>query len=298
MTVDLPPLDAWTYDTVVDILRQHEFEPGRFDYKAVLNTTSPKDRDGHAASIRRTACAMANTDGGFILFGIKDRKAPVRSAEERIVGIPPGELRKQFGDKLQPLQPEVYFEALPASIPVSGDPGRVVFVVRVPASPRRPHQDSTTHVFWRRGAGGAAVAMDVYEVRDQMLLTEERLRRAVLLHLEIGRYRRQVTRLLELERAVVIDLTRFDTSAIKPLLADVVLLLPPNDPVISTLLDVADEANRVNVLLQAVGSSPTAPSEITLNIQTEKIAGHLRELDRLCSQCEPRLGQLVASIVG
>jgi len=121
MTVDLPPLDAWTYDTVVDMLRQHEFEPGRFDYKAVLNTTSPKGRDGHAASIRRTACAMANTDGGFILFGIKDRKAPVRNAEERIVGIPPGELRKQFGDKLQPLQPEVYFEALPASIPVSGD---------------------------------------------------------------------------------------------------------------------------------------------------------------------------------
>ena len=39
---DLPPrLEDWTYDTVENLVKKYEFEPGAFDYKDVLNPTGP-----------------------------------------------------------------------------------------------------------------------------------------------------------------------------------------------------------------------------------------------------------------
>src|SRR5947209_8762234 len=102
----MPPLEQWTFQTVLDLVRTHEFEPGHFDYKSVLTGSGPQ-RDEVLTSIQRTACSLANTDGGYILFGVKDRRDQVPTPEERVVGIPlGGDLRKQFGDKLQQIQPE------------------------------------------------------------------------------------------------------------------------------------------------------------------------------------------------
>ncbi len=100
-------LDTWTYETVVEIVRKYDFEPGLFDFKGVLNGTGA-DQESLNRSIRKTACSMANSGGGFILFGVKDRSAE---------------------------------------------------------------------------------SMDYYEVRDQMLLSEERLRKMILLRLEISHIR-------------------------------------------------------------------------------------------------------------
>lgn len=64
---DLPySLGEWTYDTVVTLVKKYEFEPGTFDFKDVLNPTGADiSRDEHRESIRRTACSMANTSGGY-----------------------------------------------------------------------------------------------------------------------------------------------------------------------------------------------------------------------------------------
>ncbi len=42
----------------------------------------------------------------------------------------------------------------------------------------------TTGVYYRRGDGGSAVAMTHYEVRDQMMYTEDRMKKVTLLRLE------------------------------------------------------------------------------------------------------------------
>src|SRR5437764_10216345 len=106
-------VDEWTLDTVITIVRKYEFEPGTFDYKGtlVLPRTEPK-RDEVYFSIRRTVCSMANADGGFILFGVRDRGQSVSSPDDRIVGIPlGGDLRKQFAEKITAIERPIYFEA-------------------------------------------------------------------------------------------------------------------------------------------------------------------------------------------
>ncbi len=164
---DLPSrLEDWTYSTVENLVKKYEFEPGTFDYKQVLNPTGANQND-YVKSIGSTVCSMANTDGGFILFGVQDRKVPVAAPEHRIVGIPVGgDLLKEFGNKIENIQPEVYFEAVPQVLKRPDDPSKGVFVIRVPKSPRRPHMLLTTGVYYRRGDGGSAVAMTHYEVRD------------------------------------------------------------------------------------------------------------------------------------
>src|SRR5271167_980316 len=101
-------LDEWTYDTVVGIVRKYEFESGSFDYKEVLHATEREDREKHNTSIRKTVCSMVNADGGFILFGVRDRKQAVRVPEDRITGIPLGDLRKEFAEKISAIERSVF----------------------------------------------------------------------------------------------------------------------------------------------------------------------------------------------
>lgn len=82
--------DEWDYSTVERVVQLHEFEPGQFDYKEVLNPTRGPGSGELLNSIRKTACSMANTDGGFILFGIQDRSVPAADPRDRIIGIPLG----------------------------------------------------------------------------------------------------------------------------------------------------------------------------------------------------------------
>lgn len=35
-------LEDWNYDTVVEVVSKHDYEPGRYDYKDVLTGTDPQ----------------------------------------------------------------------------------------------------------------------------------------------------------------------------------------------------------------------------------------------------------------
>jgi predicted HTH transcriptional regulator len=183
---DLPSrLEDWTYETVEYLVKKYEFEPGTFDYKDVLNPAG-SDRNSYIASIRRTACSMANTGGGFILFGVKDRGVAVAALEDRITGIPiGGDLLKEFGDKIVAVQPEIYFEAVPQVLLLRTEPSRGVFVVYIPQSQRRPHMALPEGIYYRRSENGTAVPMTHYEVREQMMNTEDRKQKVNLLRLEL-----------------------------------------------------------------------------------------------------------------
>ncbi len=130
---DLPThLKDWTYETVEHLVQTHDFEPDVFDYKDVLNPTtesSSEYKEKHRDSIRRTVCSMANTSGGFIIFGVKDRQntKETDTIADRIIGIPPsGELLKDFGSKIAVLQPDVHCEPIPQAIDVPHWPGKVI----------------------------------------------------------------------------------------------------------------------------------------------------------------------------
>jgi Schlafen, AlbA_2 len=189
-------LAAWTLATVYNVVRTHEYEPGSFDYKEEPNPTGPK-RDEAIDSIRRTACAMANADGGYILFGVRDRHHQVASPDDRVVGMRlGGDLRKSFGDKIRAVQRGVFFDAFPNPLPLPDGPAKGIFVVAVPPSPLRPHMVQSTGVFYRRGEGGTADPMSFYEVREQMLYTQERLRRTTMFWLDVAQLHRQAQAML------------------------------------------------------------------------------------------------------
>src|SRR6266516_3373819 len=113
-------LSTLTYEDIVAIVERLEFEPGPVDFKEVLNPSAGPGRAEAIQSFRRTVCAMANSAGGWIIFGVKDRAAGLPS-QDRVIGIPlGGDLRRQFGDKLVGIVPEVGFDASSTPIEIPG----------------------------------------------------------------------------------------------------------------------------------------------------------------------------------
>ena len=118
--MDLPTdLDQWDYTTIFDLATGDEYEPERYDFKEVLNATkgSADFAGTHAKTISKTVCSMANGNGGYIIFGVKDpKKHSELLAEQRIVGIPrSSENLKDFGNKITDIQPNVHccIDAIP-----------------------------------------------------------------------------------------------------------------------------------------------------------------------------------------
>jgi hypothetical protein len=243
---DLPHrLDNWTFDTVVNVVKKYEYEPVTFDYKEVLNATNSDDRNNHNIAIRRTVCSMANTSSGFVLFGVRDRKTKVSNLEDRIVGIPiGGDLRKEFGNKMEVIQPEIHFETVPRAIPLPTTPTKGIFIVYIPLSQRRPHM--IEGAYWKRGDGGNAISMTHYEVREQMLYTENRLRKINLLRLELVFYDKLLGSALGVSNLALIPY-RLDISAFKPIIADICDLV--SDKMISDLLTIHMVATTANNIL-------------------------------------------------
>ncbi len=293
------PLEDWTWETVVNVVKRHEFEPGHYDYKDVLHPTGQREPE-HNDSIRRTACSMANTDGGFILFGVLDRKKSVSTPEARIKGIPiQGDLRKEFGDKISVLQPELFFNAILIRDP--DDVAKGVFVVYIPKSQRRPHMMLPYCVYYRRGEGGQAFSMNHYEVREQMINTEERLQRVTLFRLKIAQYLSLITMMLSEGSNVVRMLYRFDTSGYDPLLADICSLLPSSENLLSLLLQIPLQANMINNYLdQTSNSSMPPPMNVDPSFYIGDVNGIRTNLDGLqkyCMMCQKRLDKLFGPLV-
>jgi len=285
----------WEYNTVLAIVKKYEYEPGYFDYKDVLIPTRTEGSEFNER-IRRTACSLANADGGFILFGILDRNKVVKSPEERIVGIPTNDdLCKKFADKLTPIQRAIYFEASPTAITLPTNPTRGIFVVYIPKSPLRPHMDESKGIFYRRGEGGTAEIMKFFEIQEQMMYTEERLRKLTLFRLELAQHQKTAKSLIEQEDNVIHNLLRFETGSFKMLLADVCGLIPPSTGLLEQLLNIPIYGNLINKRLEK-NQIPGLMYQETESQRAFLIQGNLAFFDSLCSTCGQKLQEIFGEI--
>ena len=305
---DLPTdLKQWDYETVYQLVSGETYEPGIFDFKETLKARGSEEGEKeHIKIIRKVIGSMANTNtGGFIIFGVLDRlKHPNKTTEERIVGIEDGDLRKEFDDKQKDsIHPHVYFETCPKLIKIRHIQGKGVFVVRILPSPRRPHmvtiEERTVgkvNIFYRRGDGGTAIPMSYYEVRDQMMYTEERLRKVTLFRLEIVQYREVISTLVQLGDNLAKALLRFDTGAFKIILADICDLLPTSTDLLSKLLGIPISANLINEFLEQStypGLRMLVSGQPNPNVAyKEAIVENLTLLDQRCQICEQELERL------
>lgn len=283
-------MEIWTFELVEQIVREREYEPGSFDYKAILNPPRTGDGSDLNVRLRKTVCSMANSDGGFILFGIKDRDQPVSAPEERIIGIPGGDHRKQFGEKLGQIKPDLHFETIPRPIPLPADSTRHIFVAYIPQSLRRPHMVMPEGAFYRRGDGGHAVVMDYYEVREQMTYTEGRLSKVRLFRLQLKEYSQIVMELLALHASLSVTVARLDLSPYKALLADICGFGGITEIMLADFLLLHRRGDALNRTLNSIyGQSLLWPKIQEINMQ-------MREVQNLCQKCEDHLTTLFGSL--
>jgi hypothetical protein len=163
-------LAEWSLDIVREIAVSGIAENDWYDFKADLQ---PADHQ------RRIVAAFANTQGGFLVFGVNGNR--------EVVGVNSPELPRDFGIKLtKDLFPSVGFEFAP---PLVLDGGSSVWVCHVPRSKRGPHAvvQNESWVFTRRTESGSNVSMNVEEIRGAFLDSGRRASELAWLKAEVAR---------------------------------------------------------------------------------------------------------------
>ncbi len=136
-------LSEWTIELAIEILAKGLFETEDFDLKEML----PDSRDDKAkARLRGACCAFANSNGGFLVFGVtNDRNLPAAS---RLKGVPSAlDFPEHFGSYPQSCVPAIDWSFLnpPSVLPT----GQVVHVVHIPKSWKAPHAVGGQHEGWK-----------------------------------------------------------------------------------------------------------------------------------------------------
>jgi hypothetical protein len=176
-------LDEWTFPAIRGLLQAHAFEDGRFDWKEKL----PDRRDPNAsAGLLKTAIGLANSRGGFLIFGVSNDAS--LDPEQRIVGVAAAdqEFEKRLADQFAKADPTVPFQAQNPPLLIPGRTGVVLHVVEI-LDMLAPH--SHDGVFYRRTSGGSREFMGTQEVREMFSLREEKRRKLRMLLIELAHVR-------------------------------------------------------------------------------------------------------------
>lgn len=169
-------LEDWTLDLVRDLASSGAAENDWYDLKGQLQQADHQ---------RKVVAALANTRGGFLVFGVTD--------DRQVVGVRSAELPRDFASKLtSSLNPSVSFEFAP---PLSLADASAVWICEVHRSQRGPHGvfQNDHWVFPKRTEAGTNVTMSVEEVRIACQETDVRRGRLMLLLAEVRHLRQLVS---------------------------------------------------------------------------------------------------------
>jgi hypothetical protein len=274
MQIPSDPND-WNFDTVLYLIEHHDGEPDWFDFKAGLE----------APSVDKTACAMANTDGGFIIFGVEDAGRHTDSSPSGLIaGVKRDpEFRKKLGDRLGGIVPVPHYELAGEFIQHQRYQERVVPVLYVPRSGERPHMLRALNGFYRRGQGGSAVPMEYQQIRDQMVLTRERAQKLKQMRLAIAQFKWLGDHLQGSGLARVRD--RFDTDFLRELWMDVCAAIPAESPLTHDVPEIIQHAGVTNRFLNEAAALP-GPSQPGFDVS---ISGNAWAVRSSCERAEMEL---------
>jgi Putative DNA-binding domain len=236
-------LEEWSHDTIIELARLGRCEGERHDFKLNL-----PDAD----NLTKISCAFANSQGGFVILGVRDR-----SGHFLVEGIDPdGEIAKKFSDKIHAV-PSVSF-AGPRDIRVPGT-SNLLYVFDVPRSSQRPHipQPLDKRIFWKRTPGGCE-PMSYEEIQEQFLRYEERRDKLKLLFIELLLNRDNLETMSAVSDGQY-SLVTLDTGVLDRLVVDTYSVVQAEVRLIQILLTLRSDIRVINVRAQIFFSQMAQP---------------------------------------
>jgi hypothetical protein len=276
-------LAEWNLGVVRALVQSGLSESDRFEFKEMLNPEGKAAKEKFNSRIRTSACAFANSSGGFFVFGVSEEGR----GEKRIVGIPfSRENAATLQAKLQGIEPSILLAAQDPPIPLEGE--RVILVAEIPRGRRGPHWDPSTRRFVRRGLG-ATIDMTMAEVRMAFIDQAERIGRIRLIFLSLIDNWIRLERIANQADGGPFVLPALETAAIKINLGEVQALQPD---LVIPLFEILGELDAIEARCQYMRSH----AEFSHKGRNEFLTDHRRDIrssmDPLRQRIEWLLGQL------
>lgn len=236
----------WTLDSIKQLVMSGYQESESFDFKRQLPHRRAEDQK---SDLQDDCCAFANSNGGFIVFGVEDAQKSI--GEARIVGIDTLDFPSKFGNYPSSCQPSVSWQS--CDIPIKLDDGKFIQVIYIPKSFNGPHavKRDNRWVFKKRtNKGNENMSYD--EIRLAFINHHDRLRRAFLLKTELDEIRYEAEQCLDM----IVNTNfpaRFDLSVLDALWSDVYPLVHANTKVtnaITRLRRLCRNANRNAAIIE------------------------------------------------
>jgi hypothetical protein len=156
----------WTLARVKQLIDDRIPESLILEYKSGHILNDKQERNNSIDEITKDVSAFANSAGGILIFGIaEERRSDGTRVPSRMDPVASSVTSAETLDQLlASIQPHIEGLRIHA-VPVSQDPGKVIYVLEVPES-ITAHQ-ATDHKYHKR-FNARAVAMEDYEVRQTM----------------------------------------------------------------------------------------------------------------------------------
>jgi hypothetical protein len=277
-------LSDWDYELIKKLTGQGYFETDKFDFK--VDSPHKSDNQGKYR-LEKSICAFANTEGGFLIFGIKDDNN--LSLEDRILGIDPGrDFPREIGDKIHNIEPSVYYDFINPPIKVPNNVN-VIHVIKIPQSPNRPHWTSKGEFCYRTNRGN--VNMSYQQIKDSFLGEEIRRQKLRLLYIELSINKNRAESMLISEAKIdnSYTLLTLDSEVLQTLLVDTYPLIIKEDELISLLIQIRENITIINNEIKILFSKVSLPMHNMNEIISESNKSINNKLKILSSYLEKAL---------
>jgi hypothetical protein len=242
-------LSDWSVAVLIELLERHVFEDEQFDFKESL--LDPRD-DKAKDRLRKTCSAFANTEGGFLVFGVAN--AASLSPRKRLIGLDTSlDFPEHFGNfplSCTPSAPWLFLNP-----PLKLENGRLIHVVHVLKSWRAPHSVGNTENGWifpkRTNKGNEAMNMD--EIRSAFLGLYEKRLKLQLLKSELATIKQNALGCFVAEPEKVsshYSLVSFDTAIVDSIVADTYSITASYPDLLSALSRIRERTRLANNKIQ------------------------------------------------
>lgn len=148
-----------TLEDIQDLITNEVEESTELEYKSMVKVNNWK------SELAKDVSAMANANGGIIIYGVGEKAINGRSVPKEIVPIPNTEISKDSLSQIISANIQPKIEGIEImTIPVNAD--GVIFVPKIPQS-TTAHQNKLTLKYHKR-RNATIEAMEDYEIRDVM----------------------------------------------------------------------------------------------------------------------------------